>query len=359
MIDSRILHLPTDVGGHSWALAQGERRLGANSEVLVARSNWIGYPADIALNLQKESSQLVKFYRLAKTFSSIRNKYNIFHFNFGSSLIHTPTHFFNLTELPFYPDSAKLFVTYNGCDARQKDKVIASRTIAPCHNSLCSNGACNDGRLDQSRRLAVNKMAKYVHKIWVLNPDLLDFLPTDKASFLPYSISIPNTGPVNPNLTGPLRIVHAPTSRIIKGTDYLLAALDKLKLSHGNCYELIMIENLPREQALDLYKQADVVVDQLLIGWYGSVAAESMLLGKPVIVRLDPSYYHHLPSQMVSDISDSFINADPSTIYDVLVYCLENRSKLLSLSEAAFNFASKWHNPNYVASITLEAYESA
>ena len=32
-----------------------------------------------------------------------------------------------------------------------------------------------------------------------------------------------------------------------------------------------------------MYAQADLVVDQVLIGWYGALAVETMAMGKPVI----------------------------------------------------------------------------
>ena len=47
------------------------------------------------------------------------------------------------------------------------------------------------------------------------------------------------------------------------------------------------IEGVPNAEARLRYAAADVVVDQLRIGWYGMFAIESMALAKPVVVHLD------------------------------------------------------------------------
>jgi hypothetical protein len=352
----RILHLPTSVGGNSWHLSRGERELGCISDVLVAYEDLLKYPADISLRMQHISA-VEKFIRRSACFLTVRNKYDVFHFNFGTSLIHNQKFRLNLLDLPFYPKSARLFVTYNGCDIRQKDVVVRERTIAACHNPLCYGGMCNDGVLDNWRRISLKKMATYVSHIWALNPDLLHFLPPDKSTFLPYAISGSERSPCAVSLNGRLKIVHAPTNREAKGSAFLFSALDRLRLTHGDCFELLLVEGVPHAKALEMYRAADVVVDQLLIGWYGGVAVETMLLGKPVIARIERQDLKFIPREMADDLSDALLKSDPEHIYSTLAWCVENRSKLNRVAEAGFEYARRWHDPKYVASITLAAYE--
>lgn len=352
----RVLHLPTSVGGNSWWLSRGERALGLESDVLVSHSNWLNYPADISLNLES-TNRIEKLLRLGSQFLKHRSKYDVFHFNHGSSLIHSPLHHLVQADLPFYPDKAKLFVTYNGCDVRQKDRVIKVREIAPCHNPNCYGGVCNSGQLDKWRRVGVDKMAQFVEHMWALNPDLLHFLPAEKSSFLPYSIGNDSFSPCLSSVSGRLKVLHAPTNREAKGSDHFFQALERLKMSHGDCVELILVENVPNKDAIELYKSADVVVDQLLIGWYGGLAVEAMLLGKPVIVRIDKNDLCFIPDEMAKELNETVISADPASIYDALVWCVENRFELRRLGESGAAYARRWHDPKYVASITKSFYE--
>ena len=353
----RILHLPTSVGGNSWHLSRGERELGCISDVLVANENWLKYPADISLGLQQKSN-MEKLFRLFACFLNVRNKYDVFHFNFGASLIHYHKAKLNQLDLPFYPKSARLFVTYNGCDIRQKDVVVRERKIAACHNPQCYGGVCNDGTLDNWRRIGLKKMATYVSHIWALNPDLLHFLPPDKSTFLPYAISGSKRNPCSVSLNGRLKIVHAPTNREAKGSAFLFSALDRLRHTHGDCFELLLVEGVPHAKALEMYQAADVVVDQLLIGWYGGIAVEAMLLGKPVIARIESEDLKFIPQEMAHDLTDALLQSDPEHIYNTLAWCVENRSELHRVAEAGFEYARRWHDPGYVASITLAAYQN-
>ena len=351
-----ILHLPTSVGGNAWSLSRGERALGYASDVLVSNDTWLKYSADISLNIERKSS-VGKLLTLSKTFLELRKKYSVFHFNHGSSLIHSPRNGLFQLDLPYYPDAARIFVTYNGCDIRQKDQVIKQRKIAPCHNPNCYAGVCNDGSLDNWRRIGLEKMEKYAAHIWALNPDLLHFLPEKKSSFLPYAIGGEGFSPVPISKTGRLKILHAPTDRVVKGSDLLFQALDKLTLTHGDCFELILVEGVPNAQALDLYKAADVVVDQLMIGWYGGLAVECMLLGKPVIARIEEQDLCFIDPGMAHDLRDAVINTEPDKIYDTLCWCVENRGELARIAEAGGAYARRWHDPKYVATITTAAYE--
>ena len=64
--------------------------------------------------------------------------------------------------------------------------------------------------------------------------------------------------------------------------------------------------------------QADIVVDQLIYGWWGSTAVESMALGKPVICFLRPSWKKFFLNQFTEISQLPIVEANASNIYDVL-----------------------------------------
>lgn len=356
----RVLHLPTVVGGHAGHLSDGERVLGLQSELLtLGIDNPFGYQEGRSLNINGRTTVLGKLGRLAKGFADVRNQYDIFHFNYGTSLLHSPRFGLNLFDVPFYPDSARLFVTYNGCDARQKFPTMATRKWAACHDSNCYAGQCNSGQLDLQRRAGIEKMKRYAHHIWALNPDLLNFLPAEKASFLPYAISVGNRKPKLPTCEGVLRVAHAPTDRAAKGTQYVIDVCRALTERYPGQIELDLIENLVREQALDRLLQCDVLVDQLLIGWYGGVAVEAMMLGKAVIVRIESDDIAYVPELMRSQLSTAFIQSDPDQLYKTLEQCILDRQRVRATAESGLAYAKLWHDPTAVARITAAAYQTA
>ena len=59
-----------------------------------------------------------------------------------------------------------------------------------------------------------------------------------------------------------------------------------LQACEGLDADLVLVEGLHHDEALERYRDADIVVDQLNAGWYGLFAIECMALGKPVVTYL-------------------------------------------------------------------------
>ena len=355
----RVLHLPNSIGGMPWSLAQAEKALGLESRVLYMSSDWFNYPSDLNLHLEKTSSALSRFFKLTKTFMQMRRQYDVFHFNYGRSLLHVPE--INLVnfELPFYSKTKGLFVTYNGCDARQKYLTVKRTKVSACQSPDCYGGLCNSGEMDKLRRRSIRKMARYVQHMWAVNPDLLYFLPKEKSSFLPYSVYLYNKAVAKPSFDKKkLRIVHAPTERGVKGSNIILQTVEEIKKGRNSEIDFRIVEKLPHEQAMEVYRKADLFIDQILVGWYGGVAVEVMSMGKPVICRIAEEDLHFIPKQMARDIKSAFINVNETNLRETILRCIEDRNFLKRKSEAALDYARTWHAPEYVAGITKKAYES-
>jgi len=352
----KVLHLPSSVGGQSWGLAQGERRLGLDSKVLTTSDNYLNYPYDISLHWEKKGSIGIVLDSI-RAFLKYRNKFDVFHFNYGSTLIDFRKYGVYHWDLPFYPKGKKIIFTYNGCDARQKYKTIAKDKIAACNEQDCNNGICNSGRMDKKRVKSIRIVSQYVHHIFALNPDLLYFLPQGLSSFLPYAVASWYGIQAVPYKIGRnFKIAHSPTNRAVKGSHYIIQALENLKKSHP--IEIILIEGMPNKEALEICKQADLVIDQVLVGWYGGFAVEAMRMGKPVGVFVREEDLRLIPEKMAKDLKNAVINLNPFDIEKVLEVFLENPQMLYAKSEAALEYAHKWHDPTYVAGMTKAVYES-
>jgi len=58
----------------------------------------------------------------------------------------------------------------------------------------------------------------------------------------------------------------------------------------GVTQRLTIAEDIPNEEMISMIHAADVVLDQLIVGWYAMLAMEGMALGKPVICHIRPQY---------------------------------------------------------------------
>ena len=102
-------------------------------------------------------------------------------------------------------------------------------------------------------------------------------IPVDTHSLAPLARPENNNPPI---------IVHAPNHRNTKGTQFLLDSLEQLRRI-GIPFELRLVENINRTDAIEVYRRADIIADQFVMGAYGVFALECLALGKPVLTYLD------------------------------------------------------------------------
>lgn len=371
----RVLHCPWVVGGHPAELAAAERELGLESTTMVFKRSPYGYPVDEVVwsDGDRVAVQELKRWRLLPR---ILRDFDVVHFNFGSTFApqrsprDDPTQkatrlrehvylryeaLFEQIDLPLLRRAGKaIFVTFQGDDARQGDvaarfAVNGSVEAAPGHYTPES---------DENKRRRIARFDRHAHRIYALNPDLLHVLP-ERAQFVPYANVDPRAweppAPAGSNRR-PL-VVHAPTNRAIKGTRFILDAVSRLR-AEGLELDFELVEGLEHSDAKALYRRADLVVDQLLIGWYGGLAVEAMALERPVVAYIRPEDLAFVPPEMRADLP--VVSADPGTIHDVLKELLTTRRpELAELGRRGRSYVSRWHDPLAIARRLKADYEAA
>lgn len=80
-----------------------------------------------------------------------------------------------------------------------------------------------------------------------------------------------------------VRIIHAPTRRAVKGTDYILNAFEALKTRTKIPFEIDLIEGVSFDEYIRRIGEADILVDQLDVPLPGMAALEAMASGKIVV----------------------------------------------------------------------------
>ena len=355
----KILHLPTDVGGNGYYLSLGEKKIGLDSTVLVYKSSKYNFPNDIDLHLEKYHWSIQEIKKL-KAFLTYGKKYDIFVFNFGTSFINPRfLGFLYGIDLPFLRTlGKKIVVFYQGCDARQKDFSTANFEISSCgepshYGEPCSN--CNS-KTDAFKRKQIRWFSRFAHKVFTVNPDLMYVLP--KAEFIPYAGNdftkiVPNFPDTK---SKKVTILHAPTSRRIKGSYYILPILEKLSKKFP-FVEVLLAESVPQQVMWSYYYQkADIYIDQVLMGWYGRAAVHAMTMGTPTVCYIREKDLSFLPSSLVKDLP--IINATKYNLYDVLVELIHNKEKLREIGKKSRAYVEKYHDPVKIAKKMKKAYES-
>lgn len=131
--------------------------------------------------------------------------------------------------------------------------------------------------------------------------------------------------------------IRAKNNRNIKGTGAVIRAIERLQ-SEGVPVRLIFKTGVPSRDMRFYQVQADIIVDQLNYGRNGATLRECMALGRPVITRWSPDQPEGVPHSKALHECPA-IDANESTIYDVLKDLCENPDKRLAAGKASREFA--------------------
>jgi len=298
-----------------------------------------GWKDDINLRINKTNIVFASF-RVLKNFFNCLD-YDIYHFKFGHSLLP-----FNL-DLPILKmKGKKIVMNFHGLDVRQLDRYQKD----PFNKMLVDKLGYSKFK-EWKKRFRLLFLKLFIDKFAVSTPDLLQFVT--RAEFMPEMAPLERVmveKKLENKKTGVTTVLHAPSHRGIKGTEYILSAVNRL-VEEGEPIELLLAENVPAKEMGDYYQKADLVVDQLLIGSYGVVSIEGMLAGKPVVCYLREDLLEYYPKDI------PVVNANPETIYDVLKGLVREPLKLFQLGNKSFKYVSEFHSPEGLAKKWADLYK--
>jgi glycosyltransferase involved in cell wall biosynthesis len=262
-------------------------------------------------------------------------KYKAFIFFSGDSLLK------DFKDFKLYRRfNKKTMMLFFGCDLQQPELTFRNDIpISACHN--CTQqykdfvGCVPEKKILRTRKIekAADIIVSHLAFSDVLERKYLKITQPINIEEFPVDIpEIHNKIPV---------ILHAPSNFGYKGTQFLIEAVDKLKNEFK--FEFRLVHNVPINELYNEITNADIVVDQLIQGWFGMLPLEAMMLKKPVICYIRDDVLAQMPADF------PVINANPSTVYSVLKELLQNRSNWKEIGEAGRLYVEKYHNAKEIA----------
>jgi hypothetical protein len=320
----RALHSPLNVAGGPGAISAGLRELGVKSTLLVFNERPFERGYDVNLRLRDTSRAGSIPFNLPKQLRALAwalPRFDVFHFHAGLTL-------------------APERLTLPLLRARRKGVVFQS-----WGSDLRSRPASDVQYLRKAGAVIVGSF---------LTRRLAPRGPWPDYDVVPPAIVLHDWEPSPVEPGDVLRVAHAPSKRKVKGTEAVLAAVEALQ-QRGAPIELDLIEGVPNREARKRYAAADVVVDQLRVGWYGMFAIESMALAKPVVVHLDER--GAAETEAAFGLELPLVRADEGSLETVLGGLVERRAELPELGRRSREYVERVHAHTAVARRVLEIYE--
>lgn len=335
--NKKILHGTCEIANQMYTITRALRKIGFFADTVSYYPNYLGYKSDHILDISKFSSIEQANIETIRYSKKLIDEYDIFHFHFASTLA------LNCSDLPMLDQLSKKMVShYWGSEVRM---VSIGKDINPYVKVKQTDETMIKRKLEY--------ISKYVPHAIVGDYELFEYIKDyhDVIHVVPAAIIVedyPFVG-VNENNDIPL-LVHAPTSPEIKGSKYILKAVEDLKSQYK--FDFKLIQNTSHEEAKKWYAKADLIIDELHCGTYGLLTIELMSMGKPVLTwicdHMREKYPHELP----------VVSANPDNIKDKIAYMLDNRDMFGELGIRGRKYVEKYHDINHVAQQIIAIYES-
>ena len=352
---TKVVHLPADLGMRAYSLSQVERASGLESYMIV-RSRGV-HNSDWVEPLYS-SNPIVYGWRLLRAFLK-SSKADVIMANAGTSLIDFPRLHLELMDVALYRLLGKrLIVTYQGCDIRLCESCpIRASLEAQALSETCVNVPLGFTyrKFDRLKLKRFKVWSRYADVILGITPDLclMEGIVYSPHAKLLDALELKATKNEDQG-DSKVRIAHMPKKHV-KGSEWIEQQLETLCVNFPNEVEYVPIEGLAWKDCLKVLSSCDILIDQVLQGWYGGISVEAALLGVFPIAYVNPDFLRFVPDNMRNDLPVLALE-DKVDLLHVLEQLISCRDGILQEAARCRQSALKFHEAKAVAQRIIEQY---
>lgn len=254
-------------------------------------------------------------------------RYDMFHFFSGETLLPRKLRRFELMMYKWF--GKKVIMHFVGCDIRSLDY---SHWKAINIQQYLAGVDAFPKSLPWQKKL-IKDAVRYADTILVSTPDLKEIIL--QATYFPVLLDLDKYLEELHQIRAEknkdeIAILHSPSHLYhtrTKGTDYIIPILKRLAAKPEYKIRLILPSekesqrktpySSTRYELFKHFKEADIVIDQLITGWYGLLSVEALAAGKEVVCYVDDHLKPYLFPGCPIEI------ADVNNLEEVIIKCIE------------------------------------
>ncbi len=241
----------------------------------------------------------------------------------------------------------KIVVIVTGSEIRSKEKLLEDMRTAGLHEHLKyveSELQSDTATMLEMKRRLVTNIERYADHIFARPIHVQSMSRKHHMLWLPIDL---DTVQFNISDEDQPVIVHAPTNPQIKGTKYVLRAIQKLR-EEGYQFKFELYQHLPNVEVRKRLAHSHIAIDQLILPGYALFAIEAMATGNAVLGSAVAGYNGFSKDMPI-------MTTTPETIYDNLKRLLEDRQLLTELARYGRKYVERFHDYKTVANKFISA----
>lgn len=193
----------------------------------------------------------------------------------------------------------------------------------------------------KQKMLAINKIKKsfiFGGRDWIDYMDYWDGLLVGESA--PYLKNESNFNDRNK-----IRIFHSSNHKELKGSNLINSTIQQL-IKEGFPIEYLLLFQTSHDEVIDGIKWSDIVIDNIVMGWYGYISIESLALGKPVgvFLRKDLVNLHNFENNLFNIDDSPFIDIEPTNLRNLLIDLIDNRDLIETKTSLVKSFYQRFYS---------------
>lgn len=332
------------LAGWPYQVAEGLRAAGYNSLNVIQENSDVEdldrqLPHHRAL-AHKSDGKVSKFIKRARFLGEVAEQCSLVHYHGGVIL---RSHWHHLIEGKLLAKKQiPMIMSFGGGDARI---VSEARAKNPYFFRQ------PDEQRDERIRAYLKSISRYIRHV-ATDYEMMTYVEPyfEKCHLFRQPVNLQTIQFNEPRLDRPPVILHTPTESWVKGTEYVIAAVEKLK-AEGYKFEFRLKRQLTQTQMYEEMKACDVYIDELLCGSHGVTAVETMAAGKPTMTYIRPDLVSKYPAEM------PLVNTNPDTLYDKLKELICEPTLRADLSYRSRQYVEKYHDVDVVVGDLIDIYK--
>lgn len=345
----KVLHLPTNIASQTSITVRALRDIGVDAQGLILNGEMIQDQTGLK-NLRIESrkkhpvrSALQTVYCLPEFFKAVHWA-DVVHWHFDTKVLpfNLDLRYIMLTKKPG-------LIEFWGSEIRNPEMASSDNPYMASYYQANPEAAA----LSRQRSKAVQRrFSDYGFNCLITASEIEPYIDKKRFENVYHTrarIILSEFTPrfPSPNNHRPM-VVHAPSRQEIKGSEAILAVIQKLKERYSFNFKLI--HHTEHTQALRFVQDCDIMIDQMNIGDHGVAALEAMALGKPTLCYIKQSVLDRHPPDF------PIVNTSVDSLEDNLADLLADSDLRNEIGQKSRAYVEKYHDAHKIAHDLLGIY---